>query len=380
MDQEQELYDAATSGNTDLFIEILGRYRNHRILEVCKFGYFGCSILHVAASNGHINVVNIILQRNPDLSSALDSRNWSSLHLSSVKGRIDISNVLLTQNPYVARVKTSEGDTILHLCLKHQQLESLRVLMNRIKEIEFANLTDAEGNNIMHLAVILKYPEALTYMFERNRVKVNAMNAIGNTPLDIALQLEERTDIRDNMIEILKQNGARSSKNVNQDKWLSEKRNVLIVLASLTATMTFQAGVNPPGGTWQDSSVEHKAGESIMAYYYPGVYTHFLASNTTALMGSLITVLLLLMGLPSGKGIVIKLSVTIMWIAILSVIFTYTVSITMTTPKRHRTALFKSITVGGITLGCGMGLFKMWHVLVNLKEFIYRKLERLGII
>ncbi|URE30286.1 hypothetical protein MUK42_18539 [Musa troglodytarum] len=38
-------------------------------------------------------------------------------------------------------------------------------------------------------------------------------------------------------------------------EWMKEMRGWLMLLASLFANMTFQAGLNPPDGFWQDSSV-----------------------------------------------------------------------------------------------------------------------------
>ncbi|XP_047339718.1 ankyrin repeat-containing protein BDA1-like [Impatiens glandulifera] len=366
---EQDLYQAAVSR---VDINSFRQMNQQLIMDVYKFTYFGYSILHVAVSNRSMDIVEQILETAPDLLNALDSRKWSPLHLASVQDdNIVMMRRLLHINPYVARVKTSHGDSILHLCLKNSQPESLQLLMDTIQDTEFANLTDAEGNTILHLAVMLN-SNVLNYLLEKNRVKVNAKNAVGNTALDIALECTER---REEMIGILKRNGAWSSKHVNEVKWLSEKRNVLIVLASLTATMTFQAGVNPPGGTWQDNSgISHRAGEAVMAYNYSKLYTHFLSFNTIALMGSLITILLLLMGLPSGKGIVMKLPVTIMWFTILVMIFTYTVSITMTTPKGLRGFLFLHIAWGVVGFGSTMAIFRLRHRIVHFNEFICGKI------
>ncbi|XP_047337804.1 ankyrin repeat-containing protein ITN1-like [Impatiens glandulifera] len=358
---EDELYKAAASGNTNLFREILGRNGNQHLLDVCKFGYFGCSILHVAANNGSIDIVKEILQRNPGLSDALDSRNWSSLHLALVKGDIEMSNELLSCNRYVARFKTSNGDTILHLCLKHGQLESMKLLMNKINDTEFANLTDAEGSTVLHLAVMLNNPEAVAYLIEKKRVNINAVNTTGNTPLDIALQCEDYTKLRDAIIRYLKQNGARTSKLINQERWLGEKRGVLMVVASLIATMAFQAGVSPPGGAWQDNTFPHRAGEAVMAYNYPDSYPYFLRFNTIGFIGSLSTILLLLTGLPSGKRHVTKLLVVIMWVTISAMTVTYAFSITVVTPKVQRSSLTYTIVVGVLVWASVMALLVLWH-------------------
>ncbi|CAK7347768.1 unnamed protein product [Dovyalis caffra] len=41
-------------------------------------------------------------------------------------------------------------------------------------------------------------------------------------------------------------------------------RNVMLVGAALIATVTFQAGISPPGGVWQsDDKMGHKAGHAI---------------------------------------------------------------------------------------------------------------------
>lgn len=43
-----------------------------------------------------------------------------------------------------------------------------------------------------------------------------------------------------------------SAEKLQRDDWIERKRNTLMIVASLIATMAFQAGLNPPSGVWQE--------------------------------------------------------------------------------------------------------------------------------
>ena len=76
-----------------------------------------------------------------------------------------------------------------------------------------------------------------------------------------------------------------------------DARNVLLVLATLIATVTFQAGVNPPGGIWQDEKDGHKAGRAIYASNTEAYYV-FLISNTLAFSTSILVIMCLTYNFP----------------------------------------------------------------------------------
>jgi hypothetical protein len=47
-------------------------------------------------------------------------------------------------------------------------------------------------------------------------------------------------------------------------KWFKKMSGWLMVLANLVVSVTYQAGLNPPGGFWQDNSDGHHAGEPVL--------------------------------------------------------------------------------------------------------------------
>ncbi|TVU18322.1 hypothetical protein EJB05_34412, partial [Eragrostis curvula] len=59
--------------------------------------------------------------------------------------------------------------------------------------------------------------------------------------------------------------------------------SLVLLLATLAATITYQAGLDPPGGLWDSNGVGHKAGDPILQTIDPKRYNAFFYSNSAAL-------------------------------------------------------------------------------------------------
>uniref|UniRef100_A0A0D9WPH0 PGG domain-containing protein n=1 Tax=Leersia perrieri TaxID=77586 RepID=A0A0D9WPH0_9ORYZ len=78
-------------------------------------------------------------------------------------------------------------------------------------------------------------------------------------------------------------------------KRLEQNRSFLLVLATLAATVTYTAGLNPPGGFWpDDDKPRHLAGDPVLRDHYPRRFKAFLICNATAFAGSLVIIIMLL--------------------------------------------------------------------------------------
>ncbi|KAL6605762.1 hypothetical protein ACP70R_041415 [Stipagrostis hirtigluma subsp. patula] len=80
-------------------------------------------------------------------------------------------------------------------------------------------------------------------------------------------------------------------------KWFKEMRGWLMVLATVAASVTYQAGLNPPGGFWQDDEkgqMPHAAGNPVLRDEHRSRYMLFYYFNSTAFVTSLVIMVLLM--------------------------------------------------------------------------------------
>ncbi|KAI8525317.1 hypothetical protein RHMOL_Rhmol13G0221100 [Rhododendron molle] len=405
---EHDLCEAAIKGDTDSLIAIIQKdpLILHKFADGCFNG--AASPLHVAASNNRTRFVEELLHRQPELTEVLDSQLRSALHLASAKGHDEIVKVLVKANPEMCLVRDREGknplhmaavkgkinalkelvgacpeaardrvdrnETILHLCVKHNQLESLEKLLDIIQGQDFVNAKDNDGNTILHLAILYKRFKIVdvlgvgTYE-EKETIDVNATNASGYTAMDILIHGSGNNWIHgsgnkeesDRVHDFLLKADAKRAKDLVGGDWLTNKRESLMVVASLIATMAFQAGVTPPGGVWQEDShkndtIVYRAGEAVMAYNYQGSYPYFLRFNTIGFVAALSTILLLMSGLKFRNKAMMWVLIVTMWLAITSMAITYVFSNVVVTPKKDRSSLTRTITIGVIVWSSVMAL------------------------
>ncbi|KAJ9184881.1 hypothetical protein P3X46_004566 [Hevea brasiliensis] len=162
------------------------------------------------------------------------------------------------------------GDTVFHLRVKFNHLEALTLLVTMAKEGEFAR-GNQNGNTILHLVVTLKQSEQYSRDFKsleiqhafieagvrrskelnRSAPPQSTIAAIVSSDSSIAATLPSKASkVKSWFLKLMKY--------LEYDR--EETRGALMIIATVIATMTFQAGLNPPGGVWQQNFKDSTGG------------------------------------------------------------------------------------------------------------------------
>ncbi|XP_059455091.1 uncharacterized protein LOC132185319 [Corylus avellana] len=131
----------------------------------------------------------------------------------------------------------------------------------------------------------------------------------------------------------------------HQGNWMEETRGTLMVVATVIATMAFQAGISPPGGVWQQNTTNYtdgfyctqdnicEGGTAVLSYSYPDDYLFFLYFNTTSFFASLCVILLVITGYPLRSKFFIWLLTLAMTISVAFMTLTYIKAVILVTPN-----------------------------------------------
>lgn len=106
--------------------------------------------LHTAANQGHIEVVNLLLESGSGVAAIAKSNGKTALHSAARNGHLQVIQAILDKEPGVATRIDKKGQTALHMAVKGQSLEVVEELM--MADPFSINMIDTRGNTALHIA------------------------------------------------------------------------------------------------------------------------------------------------------------------------------------------------------------------------------------
>ncbi|KAF7848772.1 hypothetical protein BT93_L1577 [Corymbia citriodora subsp. variegata] len=276
--------------------------------------------LHIAAAAGKIDVAMELAILKPSFTRKLNPEGYSPMHLALQHEQYHIVRALMTTNPRLIRVRgrggitplhfvaqrkvddekeneklmellaeflvvckssiedlTNQYETAVHVAVKNHNLEAFEVFLiwlRRVREVEILNWKDKDGNTVLHIAASENQPKIIKLLTPR--VDIDVRNFQNKTALEIfqgnssgdedlakrfrRSWLERQHVPKIFLLEFLRKEPTcfEQLKTFMALQTQSARETILIV-ATLVAIATYQAALTPPGGYWQDNSLNAPA-------------------------------------------------------------------------------------------------------------------------
>ncbi|XP_010054823.2 ankyrin repeat-containing protein BDA1 [Eucalyptus grandis] len=361
------LHVAAAAGKTQVAVELA----TLRPSFARRLNPEGFSPMHLALQHDHFQTARALVTIDPELIRVKGRERITPLHyIAEREGDAELellADFLCACKRSIEDI-TSRCQTAVHIAVKSCNIKAFDVLLGWMKRVyltEVLDWKDEDGNTVLHIAVSTNQPQVVKLLTEdrpflfKNRpflgcmyrdrlVKVNAKNFLGKTALDISREGHCDKEIPDML--------GTAGTSLTLSQFLSGKLtlfekcsryfgirdeqtgNMILVVATLIATGTYQAALSPPGGYWQDDSdpvtnstsivqKPHMAGNMILGG--SKVY-FFTVLNSLAFYTSIITIWATAIGLLPDTFIV--------YLSVLILGLTFFVSIIVEFPKANRFA------------------------------------------
>ncbi|KAI9161987.1 hypothetical protein LWI28_022635 [Acer negundo] len=218
----------------------------------------GDTILHLACATGDKEMVSVLVRIDSELCCVQNNLSMTPLHTAVKHGQGDVVRELVSACPESLGIQTSQLETAFHVAVKNNKCYAFKVLLEEAEKLDKEDLLkkeDDQGDTVLHVAVsnelvlIVKMLLPSYRSSRTGRLKlVNSMNKKGYTALDLCNMNPSvsAARIRPILIEAdaiesnsLRKSESSISKSNSGSKWLTEKRDVLLVILAIFIGVVF---------------------------------------------------------------------------------------------------------------------------------------------
>jgi ankyrin repeat protein len=140
----------------------------------------GLSSLHVAAMDGHTEIVRILIKAEASV-NLINNDGKSPLYLAAMDGNTEIVKILLDGGANVDLID-NDGNSPLYLVAGKGHTETVKILLEGEASV---NLTNKDGNSPLYISTIMGHTETTKALIEGG-ASVNLTNKNGFSPLYIS--------------------------------------------------------------------------------------------------------------------------------------------------------------------------------------------------
>ncbi|RCV41022.1 hypothetical protein SEVIR_9G100400v4 [Setaria viridis] len=301
----QEFLPSVSLSGTALHQAVLGTH--HRIVEILLekrpelielTDSDGNNALHYAAQKDHQRAVELLLKTRTELAYKRNHQSMSPLHVAAHYGSTDAIKALLRHCPDVAEMADGYGRNAFHASVENGKANALRSLLRRVRPAELLNRVDANGDTPLHIAAKRSRVHCALLLLNDRRVDPCVRDHDGQTARSLVetklhtgemdayemylwkqLKHQEFKRCRKQQLPPLATYPSRRGSN---DKYFERIVETYILVATLIATVTFAATFTMPGGYDQT--------KGIALHGRNTAFKIFVISNTVAMCSSIVVV------------------------------------------------------------------------------------------
>ncbi|XP_058217963.1 protein ACCELERATED CELL DEATH 6-like [Rhododendron vialii] len=309
----------------------------------------GRNALHFSASIGFLEGVKFLLNNFCAAAYQRDKYGLFPVHTATSKGHVDIIQGMLQHCPDSRELLTLQGQNIFHVAAKSGNDKTVSSMLKMPELEKLLNEKDDEGNTPLHVATICGHPRIVRALTGDERVILELGNDDGLTALDIAEEYMERmASFRKRLTWMaLRVAGAPRSPHANVSKTkkpssagqnselenYKDKVNVVLLVATLVAAVTFTAGFTVPGG-YNNSNPD----QGMATMLAKVKFQEFVICDTVAMYSSIIVTVTLIwaqLGDLSSMRVALKLAVPLLGIALAMMSIAFMAGVYLVVSKLH---------------------------------------------